>query len=266
MQKLALLNGGLDMFFKVKYVFEMIKSRTIIIFLVTIFMCIACSEEWIDPGKVIREEINITEFKKLVIKNNFDIFLYQDTICKIEIEAPEKLIPNINFEFDSEENLSISDNNKNDWLHGYEKIKLHITVNELNLLKVKAVCNVVTIDTLETIELWLYAIDDYSDFDIKLKSQNFYFATAESSGGKYIFSGETYHFGFWARGSSIIDAQNLESVKAKVKSESIGDCYINASESIDAEIFRVGNIYYKGDPQTINYLTEKAETQLIPIN
>ena len=217
-----------------------IKMKNIIYIILVLFI-ISCDDTWIDAGDIVRKEIKVNEFSKLVINDNFEIFFIQDTLCKIEVEAAEKLIPNIEFKFNSENELVVTDNNKNDWLRGYDKTILYITVNELSFLKIKAVCNVKSLNTIETQRLNIWAIGDYTDINLDINTDNFYIVDSESSGGYYKFKGKTTNFGFWARGSAIIDASELSSVKAVVESESIGDCYINVSGIIEAKIYRSGN-------------------------
>jgi len=242
------------------------KLKIYILFILVTLIIYSCDDQWLSSGKIIQQEFKITSFTTLFIEDNFDIYLIQDTVCKVVVEAGENLIPNIDFSHDSDHSLTISNNNQNDWLKGYDKIKLYISVIELKYLKVNACCNVESKNTLETIELQAFSLDEYSDFDIKIKTNNLYFVTSESSGGYYKFSGDAINWGFWARGSSIIESRDLENTRAIVKSESIGNCYIHSNNMLDVAIHNTGNIYYTGTPQTITFQNEQAKKQLIKLN
>ena len=242
------------------------KFRLYILAVIVSLVFHSCDDQWINSGPVTIKEFSVDEFSHLYIDNNFEIYLIQDTTCKIEVEAGEKLISNVVINHDSDSSVTLSDNNKNEWLQGYDKIKLYISVKELRYIKVNACCTIKSLDTLETIGLQALSLDDYSDFDIKIKTNNLYFVTSESSGGYYKFSGETINWGFWARGSAIIESRDLECVMATAKSESIGHCYIDVNDIIEANILNTGNIYYTGNPHTITYVNEKAKKQLIKLD
>lgn len=242
------------------------KFRFYITFILLAFTISSCDDEWFSAGKVIQKEFSVEEFTRLYIEDNFEVYFIQDTTCKIIVEAGEKLIPNIDFLHDSDQTLSISDQNKNDWLRSYDMIKLYISVKQLRYLKVTGCSNINCSDTLITPSLHTLSLDEYADFDIKIKTDNLYFVTSESSGGYYKFSGEAINWGFWARGSSIIESRDLESTKAVVKSESIGNCFIHVNEIIEANIYNTGNVYYTGNPHTITYINEQAKKQLIKLD
>jgi hypothetical protein len=242
------------------------RLKIYILIIIGILFIYSCDDQWFSSGEIIQQEFEIDSFTTLFIEDNFDIYLIQDTICKVVVEAGKNLIPNIDLSHDADHTLTISNNNQNDWLKDYDRIKLYISIIELKYLKVNACCKVESTDTLETIELQAFSLDEYSDFDIKIKTNNLYFVTSESSGGYYKFSGEAINWGFWARGSSIIESRDLENTRAIVKSESIGNCYIHANNILDVAIYNTGNIYYTGTPQTISFLNEQAKKQLIKLN
>lgn len=242
------------------------KLKTYILFFVLTFSLSSCIDEWFGSGDIVREEFKLDEFNKIRIHSSFEIYLKQGSEHKIEIEAGEDLIPNIDFNVNSDQELSISDENKNNWLRGYDKIKIYLTFEDLILLTLKSTSSVETKDTVHVQELLIFAIGEYADMDLKINSDRTYLVVSESSGGYYKLSGNTYHFDFWARGSAIYNAKEFKCISSKAQSESIGDCYINVSDYLEVEIQNSGNIYYYGNPGTINYLTERAKSQLIKLD
>lgn len=246
------------------YLYMKLKSYILLFLLALLFA--SCDDIWLSSGDIVKEDFNIDEYNKILIKSNFEIYLKQGNEHKIEIEAGENLIPNIEFDINSDMELSISDNNKYNWLRGYDKIKLYLSFEELIFVTIKSTSRVETIDTISAPEINIFAIGEYADFDMKINSDRTYLVVSESSGGYYKLSGNTYHFDFWARGSSIINAKEFYCTKSQAISESIGDCYINVANAIDVEISNSGYIYYLGNPQTINYLNEKAKNQLIKLD
>jgi hypothetical protein len=175
------------------------------------------------------------------------------------------LLPNIDFKVKDEE-FHITNENGSNWSRNYEKIKVYISLKDITFLKVDESANVQSIDTLRLPKITIWSITDYADIDLTIESDNFYIVNESTSGGYFTIKGETVNSGIWARGSCIIDASELKTVNTDIKTESIGDCTINASTTLKVEILRTGDVLYKGTPETITYVNEKAKDQLIKID
>lgn len=225
----------------------------------------SCNDALFDTGELISKEYALDEFNEIYINDIFDVFLKQDTICKLKIEGGSNLVPNINFKI-KDNKLSIEDDNNANWSRNYERIKLYISVKKISFLKINESANVKTIDTLIAQRLTVYSINDYSDISITVKCDDFIFINEGTSGGYLTVKGKASYSGIWARGSCTVDAIDFLSEKTVIKNESIGDCYVNVSNILDAKIFRLGNIYYKGNPKTINYTQDNSTGQLINID
>lgn len=236
------------------------------IYIVFIFLAISCDDTLFNAGDVITKDINIEDFNRIYVEDIFEIYLLQDTVCRIRAEGGSNLLPNLTFQVDSEKQLTINDNNSARWSRNYDKIKLYISVDTLEWFELKAPSNVSCLDTLVSSYIHFISIDDYSDMDILLKSDFCYVVNSGVSGGNFTIRGKTDTFKFWARASYIINARDFIANKVIVKSESIGDCSIYSNEFISAEILRDGNVYYKGNPENIEYVNPRAREQLIKLD
>ena len=74
---------------------------------------------------------------------------------------------------------------------------------------------------------------------------------AHTGPGNATFIGKASDAYFYASGQSILHAENLQTINTSVNSAGLGDFYINASNSINAEIYFNGNVYYKGNPISV---------------
>ena len=61
--------------------------KYLIVITFTIFILSSCDDAFLNSGDTIRKEYTLEDFTELYIEDVFDIFLIQDTICKIELEA-----------------------------------------------------------------------------------------------------------------------------------------------------------------------------------
>ena len=78
--------------------------------------------------------------------------------------------------------------------------------------------------------------------------------------------GKTNSFTANQRGSYEINSENFISNYVYITQESIANCYIHVLKELSIEIFRSGYIYYKGDPNKIEYLNERAKEQLVKLD
>lgn len=237
-----------------------------LIYILLLIIIFSCDDAFLDAGSIVTKTIEIEEFNELHLKDIFEVYLIQDSICKIEVKAGSNLIPNIDFNVDENNILTIRDNNSAGWSRDYEKIKLFISVDSLRFLRLDSPSKIVCKNRLITPELKVLSISDFSEIDLDIKCGNFYLVNSEPSGGIINLSGNTNSFTFWARGSLQVNAENFEAHQVNVKTESIGDSYINVDQSLKVEISATGNVYYKGNPEIIEYVIENTENQLIKIN
>lgn len=235
------------------------------LYILLILVSVSCDDALFDAGSVITKNIEIEKFSRIYIEDIFEIYLIQDTVCKIEAKGGSNLIPNLEFNVDENKILSIKDNNSADWSRNYDKIELYISVDTLKYLRLNAPSKVVTQNTLITPELVLLSIDDYAEYEIDINCNNFYVVNSETSGGIINLTGETNSFTFWARGSFQVNAENFIANSVTVKHESMANCKVYATQELSVEVLRDGNLYYKGNPQTINYVNERARNQSIKI-
>jgi len=235
-----------------------------LLFIFAIFTISSCDDALFNSGDIITKTYELEDFNEIYIEDIFDVFLVQDTICKLELEGGSNLLPNIDFNVTNNK-FHISNTNSASWSRNYERIKIYITLKNITFLKVDESANVSCIDTLFLPKLTVHAINDYSDISLTLKSDNFYIVNEGTSGGYFTIKGEAINSKLWPRASCIIDARELKSIKSIIHNESIGDCYIGESQTLEVEILRSGNIYYQGNPETINYLNEQAKKQTFKI-
>ena len=226
----------------------------------------SCDDTLFNAGSTITKSIEIDDFDEIYVADIFEIFLIQDTICKIEVKAGTNLIPNLKFNVDEDKKLTINNENSGRWSRSYDKIELYISVDTLQLLWLDAPSKIVSQNLLITPELKIYSIDDFAEIDLNLSCNSCYVANSGTSGGIINLSGETNTFTFWARASVKINAENFIANYVSIKHESIADCSIHVNKTLSVEILREGNLYYKGDPESIEYMNEDAKDQLIKLD
>ena len=113
-----------------------------------------------------------------------------------------------------------------------------------------------------------FEIDEGSgDIDLNINNCNDLRIVYKFGVSRLTIHGENNNaYSIYKRSYGIIDARDFYAKTVKVTSESVSDCYIYANESINATINNLGNIYYKGDPDSIQVTKGPyAEGELLPL-
>jgi hypothetical protein len=151
------------------------------------------------------------------------------------------------------ETLNVFNTNRCNWVRGYKhKINIYVTAPHFKYLKNAGLGTISSTGTIVQDEISLRA-ENSGDFRLDVNTTRVV-CSAHGNGDTYLtgitkrlesdYTGTNY---LYAYGLTITDYVYLHSV-------SIGHAQINAPDNglMDIVIDRTGNIYYKGNPATIN--------------
>ena len=244
--------------------------------IITILCIIAafssCKKSPLTVGPIVTQIRELPDFTELQVNDNINISLVRSDTCYIEIKTGKNIIDNITTEVKYGV-LSICNTTSLNWIRPYD-YEIHLT------LYFKDIKNLVfassgTLDTQNNYAGQLNP-DDYYHIKIDGGSGDIDLNINDCDDLRLVYKYGTSHvnihgtnnnfFVIYKRSYGIIDARDYSAETVNVTSESVSDCYINASESINATINNLGNIYYKGDPDTIQIAYgEYARGQLLPL-
>jgi hypothetical protein len=195
------------------------------------------------------ESRNLGTFRKIEIYNYFNVYLKQDTVNKIEIEAGENQVPNIETSvIDSV--LIISDLNACGFIKGYADKNLYISVDTLNEVEVFDGVNLYSVDTLKFSSLKVKFVSDIGHCDLTVDCNRLTFQVWYGT-GDYFLKGKTNYLYFDIEYLAFGYANELEAQSAYVYQNSMGNSYVNVAGQLRALIVDEGNIFYKGNPAEI---------------
>ena len=249
------------------------KNKLLIILILSVFAVFpSCKKAPLTIGKIVTETRALPDFLEVYLNDDISLSLVRSDTCYIEITTGENLIDNITTEVNGNI-LTIKNTNELSWIRPYN-YELHA------ILYYKDIRNFIfsSSGTLETKNqynesnhsyLYRFEIDGGSG-DLNLLFNN---CTQLDFVYKYGTSHVTLHgdnnvlTNIIKKSYGILDAQNLQSQRVDIQSNSPADCYIWATDSINAKINHHGNIYYKGDPENIQVTYgDYAEGKLLHIN
>ena len=234
-----------------------------IIFAVLFFSC--GKKDCLSSSGEQKSEIRSLEtFRKIDIYNYFNVYLKSDTVNKVEIEAGEKLISNIETSI-VDSVLTIRDLNACGFMKGYDKKNLYISVDTLSEVIINDGINLYSSDTLKFPSLNVLFLSDIGYCDLTFDCNNVNFQVWYGS-GDYILRGKTNSMYFAIHTLAFGYAEELETKSCYAFNGSMGNCYVNVSGQLRALIKDEGNIYYKGNPTEVIVEEHSGTGKLIENN
>ncbi len=235
------------------------RVKSLILLTLACSVCMfSCKKVPLTIGKTITISRPLDDFNKVYIHDDISMTLVKSDSCWIEITTGENLIDNITTKINmSDSSFSIKNGNQMSFLRPYD-YTLHATLyfKDIIFLKSSTSGYVDTYNQLNGQEKCKIVVDGASgDMDITINDCPRLEILYRFGTGKANFHGNNNTKIYINKSSyGILDARDCTAEKVTVTNWSIGDCYISASKVIKAEIFHLGDIYYKGDPEQI---TEK---------
>lgn len=234
------------------------------LFCVTLCFSYACNKKntfncFTPAGKYTTEHRSLPSFHSIVIQDNIDVYLTQNSEYTAVVKAGKNLISNIHTEVKNE-TLYISNENKCNFLRDpKKKVEAYIHLPELRYLKHIGSGNISTLNTFVQDTL-LLRIE--SPGDVRISVQTNYTGGSTHGNGDLYISGGTNYFYYYYNGTNYIHAENLKiNNYTYLESHSVGHAYVNINNAgMDAALFSNGNIYYSGNPIFLNYYTRGKGT------
>ena len=232
------------------------KIKTLILLTLAFSICIfSCKKAPLTIGKTITESRPLDDFNKVYINDDVSVTLVKSDSCWIEITTGENLMDNITVNVDlSDSSFSIKNENTMSFLRPYD-YTLHATLyfKDIVLLHSSTSGYIDTYNQLNGQNKCHIVIDDASgDMDITIHDCpridiTYTFGTSNvilhGSNNKKIYA-QKHSYG-------ILDTRDCDAENVIITNWASGDCYISASKSIKSEIYHIGDIYYKGNPEQI---------------
>lgn len=224
----------------------------IILFSLFFLSCQKTIDCFSNAGKVTTHEYNLTEFDTLIINNDFEVHLIQDTVNKLIVTAHKKYAETVRYNV---ENRCLILNNTFNCKFSKPKknnILTEIHVKEISLLIINYPSKIVSDNTLiNDNEIGVIVKPKFFEADLTVNCRVFYFWNTHLNSGKMYLHGNSEYLKLWNTSLFSVDASGLNSDKTYIENNSKGDIYLNAGKFLNCKITSSGNVYYKGNPATL---------------
>lgn len=234
-----------------------------------LFVLVSCKKEnafdcFRTNGRAVVESRYPGEFNAIKVSDKINVDIIQGNEYKVDVSAYSNIIKNISTEV-REGKLYITNNNTCNFVRGYKK-NVTVTVTTPGLVKVENWgVGITTITAPFSVPHMEIIAESSGDIHV---NGTFRSLTSHSNGNGDIYvSGNCDSLLVVMYGTNFFYGHAL-SINSYIFTEtnSMGDCFLNAltAKQLDYAIYRSGNIYYRGNPSTVNNLvSEPGKGKLI---
>jgi len=203
-----------------------------------------------DAGPLITTHRETASFHSIELFDDVNLVLTQDTTESIKVIAAKNIEPNISVQ-NKNGVLTIRNNTTCKWLRSpNEKSTVYLSIKTLDHIEYSGSGNVSSTNTLRADKISFYSATGAGNIDISLEAKQVT-ANLEYESADFIFRGRADVCYCYAGSRGTLNFKDFEVKYLVVAYAGVRDVTVNATERIEAIIYHVGNVYYKGNPANI---------------
>ena len=202
-------------------------------------------------GPVIQQSRSLPAFNQIELLDNVCLILTNDTGNQVMVEAGEYIIEGIKTEV-VDGKLTIMNKNQCNWLRDYSKPKnVYLSGNKIWGIKYNSSGDIRSDDTLKLDSLKVEVWGGCGTIDLSIDVWQGSFSLNMGTVDMHLH-GVSAITTVYADDYGFFDARDLRTGYTYITNRGSNDCYVNATNHLEAIIGSIGNIYYSGNPKSIN--------------
>lgn len=233
----------------------MIRKKHIILLLALLFILCGCSKMnpvdcFTNTGPVTTEERESSTFHCIEMNDNVDVYLSHAPDYSIEVRAGKNIIPGIKTKIDNR-TLSISNENSCNWIRSYNSpIEVHIGAPQIDSIVYQSSGNLISANQFVSDSLKIDILEGGGSINLWVELEkgffNMHYGTVDLK-----VRGHSHISYLSSRSYGPANLKELDTEFTYMSSNSTNDCWVRASNTLDVQILNIGNVYYSGNPATI---------------
>jgi len=240
-----------------------LKRGSIILILGLLFALLGCNTEnapdcFKNAGELIREEITVTDFTRIVVFENVGLVLKHGTETKVEVETGKFLRDEVTAVVE-DGRLILRNENGCNFTRKYSITKFYVTAPNISEIRSSTGLDIVSDGVLNYNSLVLFSESfnepdaDFTSGLFNLKIENQSVSIVSNGLSYYKLSGTTNNFNVTlAAGDSRVEAKNLVAQNIRINHRASNDILINPQISLTGEIRGTGDVVSYNNPATVD--------------
>lgn len=205
----------------------------------------SCTDFHVIDGNhnVVTETRNVSSFTELRSEGSYDVYFIHDTVCYVQVEAEENLLPYIDTEIDGNELVIKTHQHRN--LKPHNTIKIYVHAPNVSSVILEG-SGKIDCDSISESDLNIH-LDGSGDISVDLANCD-KIKTKISGSGKVDISGTVNETDFDISGSGDINSYGLVQDTCFAEISGSGNMYVNVVKFLDVHITGSGDVHYYGTP------------------
>lgn len=199
-------------------------------------------------GDIIVETRNITGFDRIYVETNINVFIAEDSVFDVRVEAGENIVPLIKTEVQNN-TLYIRNKNRCNWSRSYKKpLNVYLRMPKLVYITSDGTGDIKSLNALtsDTID-----VQTMNSGNVELTVSNIRTRTHMHGSGDITLSGATGEHDISIGGTAYIYAGALTTNYTYIHTFTLGTSYVNARDLLICRIDGKGDIYCTGNPARV---------------
>lgn len=200
-------------------------------------------------GKIIKEKRAISGFTQLLVKDNLNVFIIQDSLFEVTVEAGENIVPLITTEIDGN-TLVCRNKNRCNWTRSYKQpLNIYVHMPVIDIIESDGTGD---IKTLNTIQASTCFVQTKNSGNIDLSINTHILRSAMHGSSDLILHGKADSHGCDIGGTGFLNASDFNTGYTYLHTYTIGLCYIYARDLLICKIDQKGDVFCYGNPKTVD--------------
>lgn len=200
-------------------------------------------------GDMITENRYLSGFTKLSVEDNVSVFVTQDSVFEVLVEAGKNIAPLIKTEV-IDGTLVCKNNNRCNWTRSYKNpLNIHVRMPFLTEITSNGTGLIKTLNKINA-SSFLMVAKNSGDVELLLNT-NKLTTIMHGSADVYVWGNAQEHY-CNTGGSGFLNAGNFYTDYTYIHSNTLGLCYIYVASLLDCRLDQKGDIFCYGKPHQIN--------------
>ncbi|GAC1425282.1 MAG: hypothetical protein NVS1B13_08910 [Flavisolibacter sp.] len=212
-------------------------------------------------GRIIIEQRPAEAFDGILLNNNINLILTQDTIESIRVEAGENIQSSILTQIHNHL-LTISRTGSTILSKPGELINVYTSVKEIKKISYQGSGNITSTNTLNSSYFLIISNNGAGNVTLSLKT-HMTTAGIYNENADFILVGQSDSCYSYCASRGTLDFRNFEVKKLQIDYSGARDAYVWVRDVLTGNIFYKGNIYIRGNPSIVS-LKQRSEGKLYP--
>ena len=199
-------------------------------------------------GDIVVDIRQIGGFDRIQVENNVNVFVIEDSVFEVRVEAGENIVSLIKTEVKNN-TLIVRNKNRCNWTRSYQKpLNVYVHLPKLTYITSDGTGNIRSQNTFHTDTI---DVQTMNSGDVELAVDNARVRTHMFGSGDIILKGATDEHDCSIGGTAYIYAGTLRTNYTYIHTFTLGSCYIHATNLLICVIDEKGDVFCTGNPATV---------------